>query len=263
MAVASLPAQDKPADAPGEPPSEGRPDEAKRLADVEARMQRRRHELMDRLYGSRPDRPQPVSATEEEWRSIADAMKQHSPNWWQRFEHLPENGPVRERMKRTMIETYRNLARIEQRDPQQYKREIRQLQLEDEIFGIGRELWQTSGSSANAEELKSKLRQRITELINLRITGREERLTRLTETLAKEREKLEADKRDRDTMVQRKFDAVLTRKLEGGGLLGSPGVGPGPAPNRLGPPGARPPLGPPPGRGKPPAVQTAPASPAQ
>jgi hypothetical protein len=186
-------------------------------------------------------------------------MRQHAPNWWRRFDNMPQGVPWRQRMMRAAVERHRELQRIERRDPEQHAREIEQLKLEDEVLGLAPRIWRESsaegGGGKGTEELKSELRQKLTRLADLRIQNREARLKRLADTLASEQRRLEAEKVKRDAVVERQYQDVLNRRLQQvfpGGGPGGPGGVPGerrgprngpPQPDGpdvlLGPPGER------------------------
>ena len=203
------PAQDQP-----EPPADDR------VGDPEARRDHgdpptgegRPADVPPRPGGFGPDQREP---SEAEFKAAADAMRKHAPNWWRRFENAPPGAPRRRLMMRAVVERHRELQRIEKRDPEQHAREIRQLELEDEILGLAPRLWRERDSAAgDFEEMKSRLREKVEQLIDLRIQNREARLERLTETLNAEKRRLEADKQARDKTVEQRYQAILNRKLE-------------------------------------------------
>jgi DNA repair exonuclease SbcCD ATPase subunit len=159
--------------------------------------------------GPGPDR----EPNEDDVRAAEQAMRKLAPNWWKRLDKVPQDAPWRPRMMRGAVERYRELQRTERRDPEQYKLDIRQLELEDEILGLAPRVWHDkAGGGQNIEELKSQLHEKVAQLTEVRIRSREARLKRLTETLAAEQKRLETEKRDRDKTVQKHFEAVLNRR---------------------------------------------------
>lgn len=146
--------------------------------------------------------------SEGEWEAASKRIKSHSPNVWARMDRMPSDSPARMNMMRSLIERHRDLERVERRDPEQYKRELAQIEIEDQIVGIAREARQAS-SESEADALKQKLRNLVEKLVDLRFANREARLKRLSDTLAAERERLEADKRARDAAVERHFGSAL------------------------------------------------------
>ena len=157
---------------------------------------------------------------ESDWLATIEAMRKHTPNAWHRFERMPPDGPGHVRMKRMLVDRHRQLQRVEQRDPELFKRELEQLELEDEILGIARQIWGAGPDGNESKDLRNQLRDRVGRLVDLRIQNREARLKRLTETLENETRRLNDDKRDRDAVVERQFDAVLKGR---GPIVGRPG----------------------------------------
>jgi len=176
------------------------------------RMRRRRQEQLA---------TQPASvASMNEADQIAAAetlMREHAPHMWKRLESLPDNGPFRNRLKRQMVDRGRDLLRIQQRDPEQFQREVEQVTLEDDVADLGRQLLgRGEPATDDTEMLRKKLRERISELVDVRIHNREARLARLKKTIETEEQKLEADRRNRDKLVDRQFNAVVRGRPFGG-----------------------------------------------
>jgi hypothetical protein len=183
---------------------------------VEAReslMRRRRIQLLS---------TQPSSTAIES--ELAEALLQeYAPHMWRRLQHLPPDGPLRTKLQRQMMERARDLQRMQQRDPEQFKSEVEQLKLEDEVADLGRQVIRRADPlSSEQETLKKTLRETIAKLVDVRIRNREARLDRLAKTLASEKDKLEVDRGNRDKLVQRQFDTVVNG---GGGRrpFGPPG----------------------------------------
>lgn len=171
--------------------------------------------------GPRRDRPSSGPPSDEEWRAAAASMKALAPNAWARFLEIPENAPFRPSFQRGIVDRYQELARLKERNVEQYAGEIKQIQIEDEIFGIAARLRGAQG--ATSEELKKHLQEKVGELIDLRIGNRERRIARLAERLDQERKKLEADKKNKASTVKKKYDAIVDRSVSGGGLFANPG----------------------------------------
>src|SRR5688572_26704374 len=165
------------------------------------------------------DRPDPNNP---EWVSASETMKKHMPNWWRRFERLPPDAPWRPRAMKGIVERHRELQRVQQRDPEQYKREIEQIELEDEILGLARDA-RREADEERGEELRKLLREKVSRLVDVRLRNREARIERLAEQIKAERGRLEEAKRDRDSMIERNLAAVLNRPE--GNPLGGGGVG--------------------------------------
>jgi hypothetical protein len=195
----------------------------------EAFMRRRRVEMLATQPAST------ISDTE-----AAEAMlREHAPHMWSRLQHMPYDAPMRARLERQMMERARDLQRMQLRDAEQFKNEVEQLKLEDEVADLGRRVGRRAdASSAESEALRTTIKK----LVDVRIRNREARLARLANTLASEKEKLQADRDNRDKLVERQFQAVVNRRPFGGGggapREGRPALASPPGPRR-GPGGPR------------------------
>jgi hypothetical protein len=182
---------------------------------VEAKMRERRTKELASGWAevatTRPTDVERLEPTESEWRAAADAMRPHTPNALRRIERAP-NVPARARMMRALVDRYRELQRIERRDPQQYKRELEQTELEDQILGVARQIARES-DPASAKEMRTQLRDLVSKLVDARIASREARLEKLSATLAAERQRLAKDRQDREKSIERQVaEVVKTRR---------------------------------------------------
>lgn len=190
---------------------------------IEEQLKRRRSEEIAGAQAAARGRPSEArpeigpgtdrEPNEDDVRAAEQAMRKLAPNWWKRLDSAPSDAPWRARVLRGVVERYRDLQRNERRDPEQYKLEIRELELEDEILGLAPRVWHDKpGDGQNIEEIKNQLREKVGELTDIRIRSREMRLKRLSETLAVEQKRLETEKRERDKTVQKHFEAVVNRR---------------------------------------------------
>jgi hypothetical protein len=214
VAVAGATGFAQPLAAPQSQPQAGATVEQGADNSVESRMRQRRRQMTSG-QGATTQPSTDVSraadgprVSEGEWEAASGAIKSHSPNVWERINRMPSDSPARIHMMRSLIDRHRDLQRIERRDPEQYKREFSQLELEDQILGVSRDIRRSAGEE-EANALKPKLRELVGKLVDLRIANREARLKRLNETLTAERERLENDKRTRDDAVERHFGTAL------------------------------------------------------
>lgn len=187
--------------------------------------------------GFRGERQNRENFTEEEWQAAAASMRELAPNTWARFEEtVHEDEGFRGTFQRLIIDRYQELQRLKERDEKQYEGEVAQLKIEDDIFGIAAKLRGAEGEAA--ESLKTELRARVGQLIEQRIQNRQRRIDRLAAQLERERRKLESDSANKEAAIQRKYDFILTRTGDNGGLFANPGGrrGPRQGPGRRGPP---------------------------
>lgn len=219
--------------APGvddEEPAATRPSPAWTAA-LEQRLRDRRREVIREQGdwaspGSTTTSPtKAAEVSEADWDAAADAMRPHAPNLVRRIERASKTGPMRNRMMRALVERHRELQRIQRRDEEQYKREIEQVVLEDEILGKSRELARQQ-DFASAYEVRVQLREMIGKLVDLRIRNREARLERLAGTVEAERKRLEEEKAGRERAIERQLSAVTKARGGGGGSPQRPPGGP-------------------------------------
>ena len=171
--------------------------------------------------GQGNDRRNAGPPDEDEWLEASESMKKLAPNAWARFLEIPEHAPFRPAFQRRIVDRYQELDRLKKRNEDQYQSEVKQIQVEDDIFGLAAQL--RGADATTAERVKADIRQKVEELIELRIANRERRIERLAQQLNKERGKLESDKKDKPATVQRKYDEILSRAGANGGLFANPG----------------------------------------
>jgi hypothetical protein len=143
-------------------------------------------------------------------------MRPHAPNFFRRFDRGPADMQWKLHAKRQMVDRYRELQRLEQRDPEQFNREIEQIELEDDIVGLARGV--RMAKPEDAEQRKAELSERVAKVFDLRIQNREARIKRLAKSLEEERAKLETEKKDREAAVKRRTDQIV----RGGRTPGGP-----------------------------------------
>lgn len=170
---------------------------------MEARMRRRRAEAIATL---------PASAVNES--EAAEALlREYAPHVSKRLDRMPADAPVRVRLQRQMQERARDLLRMKQRDPEQFKNEIEQFKLEDEVADLGRRLMRRGDLSATEQStLEADLRKTVEKLVDVRLRNRDARLARLANTLATEKQKLRTDQENRDKLVERQYQTVINNR---------------------------------------------------
>jgi hypothetical protein len=184
----------------------------------EAAMRRRRAKLL----ASQP------SSTVNENEAAEALLERYAPHTWKRLERMPADGPVRMKLQRQLMERARDLQRMEKRDPEQFKSEVEQVKLEDEVADLGRQVLRrgdSSSSSSDQDAIKKTLHESIEKLVDVRLRNRQARLDRLAKTLETEKDKLETDRDNRDKLVQRQFDTVVNGRRQPFGQPGAPGEG--------------------------------------
>ena len=161
--------------------------------------------------------------TEAEWREAAETMKALAPLAWARFEAMPRQAPHRAKVMRRIVDRHQELARLKTDDPKRYEGEVEQLRVEDEILGLVIKFRQAAG--AEAASLERQLREKVGQLVDLRFRNREARIDRLARSLEDERRRFEADKKNREQIIERRFKGVINGPMGRRGFSGDPGRG--------------------------------------
>jgi hypothetical protein len=142
--------------------------------------------------------------SQQEIQETATFFRDHAPNRYALFEQLDEGFP-RRRVLRVMVNRYRQIQRFKDNDQEMYNLAVKQFELQDEAFGIIRNVAGTGNPDA---ETLSKLRDKVKELAQLGLKEREKRVERLERMLAEEKSRLEADKADPDALVDRQLRQI-------------------------------------------------------
>jgi len=148
--------------------------------------------------------------TDEDWDAASNFMREHSPNRWQLFERLSDGSPRRGPVMRMILARYQNLQSLKEEDVTLYDLRLQQLTLEDSIWGIVREM-RTQIAEDRRTVLQSQLREKVSFAVDVWMKERDRRLQRLEETLKAERERLAADQKRREEMIENRLQRELER----------------------------------------------------
>ena len=156
--------------------------------------------------------PQELKETEEFVKTYSphryEAMQKSGVNW-----DDPNKWVVRE-----IVRKYRELKSLEIEDKESYLMRLDQMRKEDEIFVMAAAVKQAVIAKApDADEQKANLRSAVAELIHMRSEERKQRITTLEASLKVERDRLEAEQKNFDAIVDRRVDTELW------GMTGRPG----------------------------------------
>jgi hypothetical protein len=178
----------------------------------------------------RPDDP-------EDLKKAWELLQQYSPKRWAACQSAKEklNSEQNEKLDRAIMGRYRQMQFLSMQGNEDLRAtRLKQLGVEDEIFGIRMEMIEAGGiNSPQAEPLKPRLRDKVREQVELRMEDRALHLKRLEEMVKSETEKLAKDRAREDAIVEERMQREL--KSDDPGLLPDRGDRP-----------ERPPFGPPP-----------------
>lgn len=142
--------------------------------------------------------------SQQEVQDTVNFFRDHAPNRYALFEQLDEGRP-RFRVLRVMVNRFRQVQRFKDNDPELYNLAVKQFELQDEAFGMIRNV---AGPGNPDAETLSKLRDKVRELAQLGLKEREKRVERLEKMLAEEKTRLDADKADPDALVDRQLRQI-------------------------------------------------------
>lgn len=143
--------------------------------------------------------------SDKEYEQASQFMREHSPNRWQAMEDLPEEGGLRRGVMNFIIARWRILQSTREEDAQLYEIKLKQVTVEDNIYGL---LAHTQ-SPAEREPLRKELREQARSLATLGLAERERRIERLQEMLKKQEELLSTDRSQLDAVVEQRTQALI------------------------------------------------------
>jgi hypothetical protein len=145
-----------------------------------------------------------------EWAEVRNFMIQHSPLRQAAVDELPE-GEKKDSIKKFVFARYRSLQALKNRDRVAYDQRLKQLTIEDQIFGTVSN-WGGAGAGAGVEpqqdreQLRQALRQQVKDLVDLDLGERRRRVEWLKKELADQSALLERDEKDRDGLIDRRVN---------------------------------------------------------
>jgi hypothetical protein len=155
----------------------------------------------------RPGKANGVAPTDEEWRQTSQLLSVLSPSRWQVFEQVLSKPHRADRAKRFLFSKYAEMHELEQFGPKRYEAKVEQVKLEDEIFKLDTDLKQAK-SPGDVDQLKSRLRDKVSDWVTKDFDERETRLKQLQERLDRERMALEAERARTDEIIDRRVEVV-------------------------------------------------------
>jgi hypothetical protein len=143
--------------------------------------------------------------TDAEWKETIAFMQQHAPL---RAKLLHNSDPKRQGARLFIFNHYKALKQLEKDDPQIYNLRVNNMELEDAAFGLLQE-WKKETDAQKKEALRTELRKKVSALTSNWITERENRIAHLEQSLEREKERLEADKKNLDQKIDERLEHFL------------------------------------------------------
>ena len=130
-----------------------------------------------------PPRADDGPASTEEVLQAKKFIAQQSPNKWQMYENLPPEGKLRKQLEQQLVQRFRDLQRMRVNDRERHDLEATAIRIEDEIYGVLRELDAALREERDAAEQEQRLREKVDELVQNRDRWRVKRLERIAREL--------------------------------------------------------------------------------
>lgn len=138
------------------------------------------------------------ASSAKDWPAAEKFIREHSPRRWEAFDSLQPDSTSRRAVRRLIVARYKSLMEMKQKDPQMYKLQLRELELEDDIFGITVAM----RGRRDASDLRDNLRKDAAELVDTRLNIRQLRIERLEQAVQTAKKRLEKDRQRRDALVE-------------------------------------------------------------
>jgi len=138
--------------------------------------------------------------------------KEHAPKRWAAM------GADKNPMKfGGMYFRFRGLMVLEKQDPALYEIKVRQIEIDDEEYGLMKEVRaaREKADVAELDRLTARLRDLSQEYISSRINERTHRIASLEKTIEAEKAALAADQQSKDKLIKDRVDAILGDTLPG------------------------------------------------
>jgi hypothetical protein len=160
----------------------------------------------------------------------------HSPNRWAAMNDSARGGGGGSPVKfGGMFFRYRGLVVLKNEDPELYDIKVRQIEIEDQEFGLMRQLREAKkdDKAEDVDRITKELRKYADEYVTKRFEERTRRVAKLEKVLADEKAALASERDRKDALIGQHVEAVLHDQPThrpfgpGPGGPGGPGGGPG------------------------------------
>ncbi len=143
--------------------------------------------------------------SEEDMVEILAFMRVHSPNRVKAMESLPEESAARRGVMAFVVARYRALQALKDEDAQLYGLNVKQVEIEDELYG----LLAPARAVGDREKIRERIHDAVKRQIDTNLAERERRLNRLRESLQREERKLDTDRAQIDELTDARTNALV------------------------------------------------------
>jgi hypothetical protein len=141
---------------------------------------------------------------------MQEFCEKHSPRRWAALQESPGGGNP---MKfGGMFFRFRGLMMLENQDKALYDIKVRQIEIDDEEFGLLKDLRtaRAADNKGEVERITARLRDLSKEYVASRIDERTHRIASLEKMLKSEQEALASEKNDQDALVEKRVESLLS-----------------------------------------------------
>lgn len=170
------------------------------------------HERYRRLHSG------PV--TEEEWKQAKEFLETNSPNRYRRIMSLERRQAAGlktgnfEGLKRVLVGVWLDLSVLKDESPELYVTRLREVKLEDEIFGICLEMQKHGAKQEQSEHLKTK----VAELFDVGLIERQQRIALVETAIREQKKSLVSDQANKTQLVSQRFQFIVDHGVAGARL---------------------------------------------
>ncbi len=146
-----------------------------------------------------------VPPDDEEWARIQKFMKEHSPRRWDALNKLTPD--QQNRLKSVIWRRCRLLEIIKNNNDENfYNLRVKRMEVEDEIFGLTRDL--RNSSSEKEPQIRRKLKETIGALLEIGVQEHQARISRWDKMIADEKLAMDREKQDRENLIKKHIRAA-------------------------------------------------------
>jgi hypothetical protein len=159
--------------------------------------------------------------SDKEWADIQQFMKENSPRRWNAYIN-DLSDEQQGNLKRTIIRRYFALQLLKSSQPKMYQARLERMRVEDDVFGLRRDLKEAAPTEKG--KIEAKLKSKLGKLVDLSVQEHRMRIERFQELIAHEQEQLSHEQNDRQHIIEEQLRKIENER----GRLG--GTGPTTAP---------------------------------
>jgi hypothetical protein len=158
--------------------------------------------------------------TEEEWKQAKEFLQQYSPNRYRRIQTLETKHAAGlkagnfEGLKRVLVDVWLDLSVTREESPALYQTRLKEVKLEDDIFGICLEMQKVHHDKQASDHLKAK----VAELFEVGLVERQQRIGLVETAIGEQKKSLVSDQANKAQLVSQRYQYVIEHGVAGARL---------------------------------------------